>query len=116
MGKQSKEYNYAYNTGYYAGIAAATAKMEQNGDDVGTFALAEMDSILARKEGYLRVGCGVDGLVWARWKWTQGSHADHYTFGSADSLCDAIAQVCERIHEVESGKRKPTRDTGYKRR
>lgn len=114
--KQSKEYNYAYNAGFYAGQEQAAAKMGQNDNDVGTFALAEMDCILSRKEGYLRVGCGVDGLVWARFKWTQGAHADHYTFGSAPALCDALAQVCGRIHEVESGKRKPTADTGYRKR
>lgn len=90
--------------------------MEQESDDIASFALAELSVILERRSGYLRVGLGKDALVYARYKWTQGPHADCYTFGSGSTLGLAIAQVCERVHEVESGKRKPTPDTGYKRR
>ena len=116
MNKQRKEYNHAYNSGYYAGQAAAAKQMESDADDLSAFALAELALILSRKEGYVRIGAGTDNLLWVRYKWTEGPHADHYTFGSADSLSAAVAQVCERVHEVESGKRKPSRDTGYRKR
>jgi len=116
MSKQTKEYNHAYNSGYYAGERAATKALEQNEDDLASFALAELALILSRKEGYLRCGIGSDGQVYARYKWTVGAYADHYTFGSGVSPSDAIAQVCSRVQEVESGKRRPSPDTGYKRR
>lgn len=114
--KQSKEYNHAYNSGFYAGQEQARAAMEQNADDVASFALAELQLILEHAQGYLRVGRGREGLVWCRFKWTDGEHAGCYTFGSDTTVGAAIAQVCSRIHEVESGKRKPTPDTGYSRR
>lgn len=116
MSKQTKEYNHAYQNGFYAGKAETAAKMEQNGDDIGAFALAEMDCILQQQEGYVRIGVGTDGAPWVRYKWTKGTHADCYTFGSGETLSMAIAQVCGRVHEINAGKRKPTRDTGYKRR
>lgn len=114
--KQSKEYNHAYNSGFYAGQEQARKQMEQNTDDVASFALAELGLILERGSGYLRVGLGKDTLAYARYKWTQGPHAGCYTFGSGSSLGLAIAQVCERVEQVESGKLRPTPDTGYKRR
>lgn len=114
--KRSKEYNHAYNSGYYAGQAAAAQAMEQNTDDLSSFALAELALILSRKTGYVRIGQSTDNLIWTRYKWTTGPYADHYTFGSGDTIGAAVAQVCERVGEVESGKRKPSRDTGYKRR
>lgn len=114
--KQSKEYNHAYNSGFYAGVEQATKTLESNSDDVAAFAFAELQGILSRQEGYVRIGCGRDGLIWARFKWTAGALADSYTFGSDSSLSLAVAQMCSRVHECESGKRKPTPDTGYKRR
>jgi hypothetical protein len=114
--KQSKEYNYAYNSGFYAGQEQARKQMESESDDIASFALAELSLILARGSGYLRIGLGKDSLAYARYKWTQGPHADCYTFGSGSSLGLAIAQMCERVDEVESGKRKPTPDTGYRKR
>lgn len=114
--KQSKEYNYAYNTGFYAGHEQARQALEQNQDDGTTFAIAELQLVLSRQEGYLRIGQGRDGLIWARWKWTAGALAGRYTFGSDSSVSVAISQVMLRVHECESGKRKATLDTGYKSR
>lgn len=114
--KQSKEYNHAYNSGFYAGQSAVRLQLENDQVDISTFALADLELILSRKEGYARIGVGADAAYWVRYKWTEGPHADHYTFGSDISLGAAIAQVCVRVHEVESGKRKPTRDTGYRKR
>lgn len=116
MSKQTKEYNHAYQSGYYAAKAETAAQVEQNSDDLGAFALAEMDCILKAGEGYIRIGMALDGTPWVRYKWTKGANADCYTFGSGETLSLAIAQVCSRVHEINSGKRKPTRDTGYKRR
>lgn len=114
--KQSKEYNHAYNSGYYAGLEAARAAQQSDQADLVAFSSAELQHLLSYGQGYVRIGRSSNGLVWARWKWTEGSLADHYTFGSDESVPVAIAQMCTRVHECESGKRKATRDTGYKRR
>lgn len=116
MTKQSREFSHGYNSGYYAGIEAARAQLEKNQDDLVAFAHAHLELILSRKEGYVRLGLGTDGTIWARYKWTAGAYPDHYTFGSGVSLGLALAQMCERVDECNAGKRKPTRDTGYKRR
>jgi len=114
--KHSKEINHAYNSGYYAGLEAARAAITDDQADLAPSVLAELQHVLSVCKGYLRLGRSPAGLVWARWKWTEGSLADFYTFGSDELVLLAIAQVCTRVHECESGKRKPTRDTGYKRR
>lgn len=116
MSKHTKEYNHAYNSGFSAGQADAARQLKENQDDLDGFGLAELGLLLSRKEGYARVGADRSGLYWARYKWTTGSLAGFYTFGSGPTLGHAVAQVCEHVHEVESGKRKPTADTGYKRR
>lgn len=116
MSKQSKEFNYAYNSGFYAGQADAARQLASETDDIEQYALAELALVLSRKEGYVRLGCDATGIFWARFKWTAGPLAGHYTFGSGTSPGLAFAQVCEHVHEVDAGKRKPSKDTGYKRR
>jgi hypothetical protein len=112
----NKEYNYAYNKGYYDGLAAAAKQMEQNATDLGTFALAELAAILERHQGYARMGHSETSGFWARYKWSEGPHDGHYTFGGHPSLETALASLCGRILQVESGKLKPTPDRPYRPR
>lgn len=106
----NKEYNYAYNKGYYDGLAAARIQAEASAADMGTFALFELASVLTLHSGYARLGHSTQSGFWARYKWSEGTHAGFYTFGGNPALPEAIAALCGRVENVEAGKLKPTPD------
>ena len=68
-------------------------------------ALEEAERVLQTQKGYFRIGAGADGLVWARWKWTQGPLAGRYVFSRNNSLSAALEEVCRNAGDVISGKR-----------
>lgn len=109
----------AYSPDWKAGFLAAHEglKTTKGGDyaDVELFGLGECQCLLGAKEGYLRAGFGHDGLFWVRYKWTEGVLAGTYVFGSAHTLGLALAEAATAAGEVLAGKRKPSRDTGYRK-
>lgn len=78
--------------------------------------LAELQSLLETREGYVRVGTDAAGLFYVRWKWTAGSLAGRYTFGSGQSLGAAVEAALANVSAVLAGKLKATMDTPPRRR
>lgn len=115
MPRENKTYDAGFRAGYKKGIEDERRINAGVSSDLVDFAFGETQLLLSQKTGYIRLGQGSDNLVWARYKWTCGPMADHYTFGSGAFLSDAFAQVCLRVQEVEAGKRKATLDTKWRK-
>lgn len=98
-------------------IILDSGKEPDNVESKSTFELEELAHVLSRGAGYIRIGYNhKTRTYWVRWKWTANDYADHYVLCSSSGLAHALIGCIEQVWAVESGKKKPTRDTGYGRR
>lgn len=105
-----------YKKAYEEAVRALAAVKRENADVEKVADLTdELTAIMERWTGYYRIGYSPKTKqYWARWKWTAGAYEDHYTFASGANVREALWALIDNVSDVENGKRRASKDKGYK--
>lgn len=77
---------------------------------------ADVSELLLRDDGWLRIVPDTDGkTVWWKWKITRGKWAGYYVMcvGRVDQHPEAIAVMLHKLHQVDLGQARPSKDSYY---
>lgn len=110
MSKLTTQYNLGYDAGYQAGKRELLAKLNIGRAEQLDLDYLELEHLMCRCKGYIRIGQSLNRQYYVRWKWLEGELADHYTFYSSSDLAEALAGILRCVDAVESGKAKATLD------
>lgn len=110
----AESYRKAYHAAQSELVALRAAIAAQQAPTVDL--VEEMAHQLEKAPGYYRIGRSSAGMVWVRWKWTQGDHAGCYQIGGGATLYEALLSCNAAVDGVERGRREALLDVPYKKR